>query len=500
MEKTAALFLDFDNIYGSLSSASKSAANAFAQDPLSWVKWFEEGKHRDDGGDLLPQNIVLRACYLNPNMFGKFRKNFVFSGFRTIDCPALTGAGKNSADIHMVLDILDALNHNTKFDEFIILSADADFTPALLRLREWQRATSVISTAVTSDALRNAATNIIDIDTFIDEALGAVPTAVKKQVKTISDYVNQYVKENGGQLADDLPAIVVKKFPSFKDSNWLDFGTRRAWIASMVTEHSNLVLKDKSGQEFLDEKNAGRSKLIEAGTDQQSQVIAFIEDILVDEGGPLDGASIGHEVTHKFGPGIKEGKWFGFGRLSEFISTSSNGAIVFENNYAYLAEFKASAPSSSLPIADQFSGCTQDVINLVEKLSSAGWPRLAPKQIDLILSSTLRLIKEGVVERNPLSASIRDDIRNQVSAGSVPDYLSCGRQSINYILTGLLHQGVKFEATTYDLQALQTHFWNSMVSFHQNLFGEPTDEEYDLFDEIAGVDSEFQEQVNVLDV
>lgn len=39
--------------------------------------------------------------------------------------------GKTSTDIHMVLDIIDLLQHETHYDEFIVFSADADFTPVL---------------------------------------------------------------------------------------------------------------------------------------------------------------------------------------------------------------------------------------------------------------------------------------------------------------------------------------------------------------------------------
>ena len=53
------------------------------------------------------------------------------AGFEIIDCPALTSEGKTSTDIHMVLDIIDLLQHEAHYDEFIVFSADADFTPVL---------------------------------------------------------------------------------------------------------------------------------------------------------------------------------------------------------------------------------------------------------------------------------------------------------------------------------------------------------------------------------
>ena len=57
------------------------------------------------------------------------RHHFLRAGFEVVDCPPLTAQLKNSADIRMVMDVRDILTHDTYFDEFVILSADADFTP-----------------------------------------------------------------------------------------------------------------------------------------------------------------------------------------------------------------------------------------------------------------------------------------------------------------------------------------------------------------------------------
>ncbi|MEJ6399554.1 NYN domain-containing protein [Yoonia sp. 208BN28-4] len=490
MERTAALFLDFDNIYGSLADASKTAANSFAENPLSWLKWFEDGHYRDSSDAPVPQNIALRACYLNPAMFGKYRKNFVYSGFKTIDCPALTGQGKNSADIHMVLDILDALNHNTTFDEFIILSADADFTPVLLRLREWRRATSVISTAVTSSALRNAATDTIDIDRFISDALNTDAAKGESEAGKIGSYVKGFIESNGSQLADDLPGIVIKKFPSFRESNWLDYGTRRAWIAAMVTAHPSLVLTEQDGQETLRQKTISSQGSKKSNEDLKSQVIAFIEREVLDEGGPLDGASIGYKINKEFGPKVKEEKWFGYGRLTDFINSSDVQSLVISDNMITML-----AGDSSSANADPFDACSVEIREFIDKLSSVGWPRLSPKQLNLILESAFKLIKEGVVERNPLSASIRDDIRNQIEVGTLESRYSVGRQNVNLVLTRLLSQGVSFSSSGLDIHQLKTGMWSSMTEVHENMLGEPTEREYEIIDEIFGVESQYIEEV-----
>ncbi len=84
----------------------------------------------------------MNRCYGNPvprrnthdnstdmNSFPFIRHHFLRAGFEVIDCPPLTAQLKNSADIRIVMDVRDILNHDTHFDEFVILSGDADFTP-----------------------------------------------------------------------------------------------------------------------------------------------------------------------------------------------------------------------------------------------------------------------------------------------------------------------------------------------------------------------------------
>jgi hypothetical protein len=64
----------------------------------------------------------------------------------------------------MVMDVRDVLNHDTQFDEFIILSGDADFTPVLHRLRAHARRTVVFAndhtaapyTAISDGEVRDA--------------------------------------------------------------------------------------------------------------------------------------------------------------------------------------------------------------------------------------------------------------------------------------------------------------------------------------------------------
>ena len=105
----------------------------------------------------------MNRCYGNPvprrnthdnstdmNSFPFVRHHFLRAGFEVIDCPPLTAQLKNSSDIRMVMDVRDYLTHDTYFDEFIILSGDADFTPVLHRLRAHARRTVIFANDFTA--------------------------------------------------------------------------------------------------------------------------------------------------------------------------------------------------------------------------------------------------------------------------------------------------------------------------------------------------------------
>lgn len=154
-----AVLVDYDNIYLSLKRRNEEAATRFAKNTRLWLSAIESGQiitPTNGSEQFLERRIVLSRCYGNPvprknerdnttdmSSFPFVRHNFLRSGFEIIDCPPLTAQLKNSSDIRMVMDLRDFLDHNTYFDEFIILSGDADFTPVLHRLRAHARRTVI---------------------------------------------------------------------------------------------------------------------------------------------------------------------------------------------------------------------------------------------------------------------------------------------------------------------------------------------------------------------
>src|SRR5262245_14098907 len=162
----SAVFVDYDHIYLSLKRKSEEAAKRFAKEAPRWLREIESGRlitATNAAFDTTPRRIVMNRCYGNPvprrnthdtstdmSSFPFVRHHFLRAGFEVIDCPPLTAQLKNSADIRMVMDIRDLLMHETYFDEFIILSGDADFTPVLIRLRAHARRTVVFANDFTA--------------------------------------------------------------------------------------------------------------------------------------------------------------------------------------------------------------------------------------------------------------------------------------------------------------------------------------------------------------
>ncbi|MFD0580348.1 NYN domain-containing protein [Dactylosporangium darangshiense] len=93
--------------------------------------------------------------------FSRFRPSFVRAGFEVIDCPRYN-ATKNAADIRIVVDAVDALADDTRYDEFVIASGDSDMTPLLHRLRRADRRTMVVSPADAAEAFTAIADQLLD--------------------------------------------------------------------------------------------------------------------------------------------------------------------------------------------------------------------------------------------------------------------------------------------------------------------------------------------------
>ena len=242
----SALFVDFDNVYSGLRKLDPASADHFARKPGEWISWLIESlclpEHSPAGAK---RRVLVRRCYLNPQAYQRFRPSFNLAGFEIVDCPALTSEGKTSTDIHMVLDIVDLLQHEAHYDEFIVFSADADFTPVLRKLRRWDRRTTVLAIGFPSAAYRASADLLIDQDDFVRNALGFNDETESQQTVLVAanppaevsatafKLIRQAVAESTGPVPlAKLASLILSKINGMDASSWAGFGSFRALIES----------------------------------------------------------------------------------------------------------------------------------------------------------------------------------------------------------------------------------------------------------------------------
>jgi hypothetical protein len=171
------MFIDFDNFFSGLLSSDPKAALELAERPSAWIN-----RLATHDADDVRRWLVLR-CYMNPSgniahplrpgerlYFSKFRPFFTQAGVEVVDCPSLTrgGGAKNGADIRIVIDVMTALQHETCYDEFVLASSDADFTPLLQVLRAHDRRTAIIATGSTAVAYEALADQYLDEQDLFD--------------------------------------------------------------------------------------------------------------------------------------------------------------------------------------------------------------------------------------------------------------------------------------------------------------------------------------------
>jgi NYN domain len=411
---TSALFVDFDNIFMSLLKVDPGAAKRFAENPERWLNWLEAGMSTDTTSEHIDQQraVLIRRCYLNlSNRYTTICSAFTNAGFSIIACPLLTHHGKNSADIHMVIDILDTLQQHMHVDEFIVMSGDSDFTPVLLRLRTYDRRTTIISANGATNAYKAASDHTISGDSFMTHA-------VKKSSRNLLDEmakrVHAVVSEKGAIPLSHLPALF-REFEEFRDlsyTNWLGFETLRNLTVELGRRCEGLALiESQDGQAWKvaakspaparaikvvpikpetaqtngssaapsataptaacaqasmpslqppasphkPAQNGASSSPGDTASDRQLQakIIAAVGRIIAQSAEPVVIAWLAKEIRSIFGAQIAETHWAGVGRFKKLLQTAQRPDIVVETaadqrEYVY-DPGRQRLPQASLP-------------------------------------------------------------------------------------------------------------------------------------------------------
>jgi len=80
--------------------------------------------------------VVVKKAYADWETFSSYKRPFHQAAVEMIDMPGSRAAGKNSADIKMVVDAMELSYTKPHIDAFALVSGDSDFSPLVSKLRE----------------------------------------------------------------------------------------------------------------------------------------------------------------------------------------------------------------------------------------------------------------------------------------------------------------------------------------------------------------------------
>lgn len=121
-ERKIALFIDFENLVTNTGISPSSFDLQPALDRL-----LEKGK------------VIFRRAYCDWSRFKEAKARLHELGVELIDVPPSTRAGKNAADMRLVIDALELCYAREHIDTYVIASGDSDFVPLASKLRENDR-------------------------------------------------------------------------------------------------------------------------------------------------------------------------------------------------------------------------------------------------------------------------------------------------------------------------------------------------------------------------
>jgi len=254
VERRIALFIDFENL---VTKTGISPTNFDLRPALD--RLIEKGK------------IVFRRAYCDWSRFREATGRLHELGVELVDVPPSTRAGKNAADMRLVIDALELCYAREHINTFVIASGDSDFCPLAYKLRENDKL--VIGLAVkqaTSPLFVKACDEFIYLQTAEPRGEAAArarpkrdaqpkPPAQTRQIPAVvRDVVSSLLARATGPLNPSLiKETIVRKQPDF-DEREHGFSTFSRLLEAM--EKERLLKREQQGRQWYVTPVDGRSE------------------------------------------------------------------------------------------------------------------------------------------------------------------------------------------------------------------------------------------------
>ena len=136
METRVAVFIDFENI-------KRAVDDYFVNERVELKRML------DEIGRVAEGRITIKRAYADWGVFKDYRSDLLDNATEPVQAFALTYKGKNGADIRIAIDVMDVVLRQTDITHVALVSGDSDFTPLVMKLREFGR--TVIGLGVRSN-------------------------------------------------------------------------------------------------------------------------------------------------------------------------------------------------------------------------------------------------------------------------------------------------------------------------------------------------------------
>jgi uncharacterized LabA/DUF88 family protein len=209
-DQRIALFIDFEN----LVTRTGHQADTFDLQPALDIL-LEKGK------------VVFRRAYADWTRFAAATQRLHDKGVELIDVPPSTRAGKNGADVRLVIDALELCYLREHIDTYVLASGDSDFCPLAYKLRENDR--TVIGMAVkeaTSPLFVKACDEFIYLRAPQKKREAGAPAPKEAPPKPKERVIPEIVRESTSALLSKatspinpsaIKAAIVRREPDFDE-------------------------------------------------------------------------------------------------------------------------------------------------------------------------------------------------------------------------------------------------------------------------------------------